>query len=127
VSGTRGKSSFDLRSTAQRLGRLCRIGPEPSGFSPAQRRGEELRVVSSPDNISYVTHVRAMSTKVLESSEPHPEAFLSRRQLAQRWGVCTETIKRRERAKQLGAIRFNGRLIRYRLSDIEQIEREALV
>jgi hypothetical protein len=68
-----------------------------------------------------------MSAKVLGSSEQNPETFLSRRQLAARWGVCTETIKRRERAKQLGAIRFNGRLIRYRLSDIEQFEREALV
>jgi hypothetical protein len=57
---------------------------------------------------------------VAESSEQ----LLSRKALANRWGVCRETIKRAERAGVLHAIRFNGRLLRYKLSDVLAIEAE---
>jgi hypothetical protein len=53
------------------------------------------------------------------------EVLISRRQLAARWGTSTETVKRRERQGILKSIRFNQRLLRYRLSDIERIEAEA--
>jgi hypothetical protein len=53
------------------------------------------------------------------------ERFYSRAKLALRWNCSKETIKRRERAGLLPAIKFNSRLTRYRLSDIERIEREA--
>ena len=53
------------------------------------------------------------------------EKLLSRRAVAQRWSVSTATIKRRERAGLLRAVRFNQRLLRYRLSDILKIEQEA--
>ena len=53
------------------------------------------------------------------------DVFLSRRDIAQRHGVCIETIKRRERAGLLHPLRFNSRLIRYRLSDVEAYERQA--
>jgi hypothetical protein len=58
------------------------------------------------------------SELVVESSEQ----LLSRKALANRWGVCRETIKRAERVGLLRAIRFNERLLRYRLSDILAIE-----
>jgi hypothetical protein len=58
---------------------------------------------------------------VAESSEQ----LLSRKALANRWGVCRETIKRAERAGLLRAIRFNERLLRYKLSDILAIEADA--
>ena len=51
------------------------------------------------------------------------QQMLSRRDLASRWGVSTETIKRRERAGFLRAHRFNLRLIRYRLDEVEAYER----
>ena len=54
------------------------------------------------------------------------DRLLSRREVAHRWGVSTETIKRRSRDGVLPTVRFNGRLIRHRLSDVERIEREAL-
>jgi hypothetical protein len=43
------------------------------------------------------------------------QQFLSRRQVAERWGVHPITIQRR---KDLKPIRFNCRLLRYRLSDV---------
>jgi predicted site-specific integrase-resolvase len=52
------------------------------------------------------------------------EQLLSRKTLANRWGVCRETIKRAERAGLLKAIRFNDRLLRYKLSDVLAIEAE---
>src|SRR5437764_15372101 len=54
------------------------------------------------------------------------DQLLSRRAVARRWGVSTETIKRRERAGSLHALKFNSRLTRYRLSEVELIEREAM-
>jgi len=50
------------------------------------------------------------------------EQLLSRRVLAQRWSCCVETIKRREREGLLRPVRFNQRLLRYRLSEIISIE-----
>ena len=51
-----------------------------------------------------------------------PEQLLSRRALANRWQTSTETIKRREKEGLLKAIRFNQRLLRYKLSDVEALE-----
>jgi hypothetical protein len=50
------------------------------------------------------------------------EELISRAQLCTRWSVCRETIKRREKEGVLKALRFNQRLLRYRLSDILRIE-----
>ena len=58
-----------------------------------------------------------------------PEAqdhLVSRRALAHRWGVSVATIKRRERSGTLPVLRLGLRLIRYRIADIEQYEREAI-
>ena len=50
--------------------------------------------------------------------------FLTRWDLARRWKVSIETIKRRERTNVLRPVRLDGRIVRYRLSDIRQIEQE---
>jgi hypothetical protein len=63
-----------------------------------------------------------MPKRINKSPNKGQEVLLSRRQVAQRWGVCTEAVKRREREDLLRAVRFNGRLIRYRLSEIQEIE-----
>ena len=55
------------------------------------------------------------------------EQMLSRRTLAARWGVSVETVKRREHAGLLRPLRFNARLIRYRLDDVEAYERNATI
>jgi hypothetical protein len=47
------------------------------------------------------------------SSQPAP--FLSRRQVADRWGVCVHTVAKN---KSLTPVRFNPRLIRYRFSEV---------
>jgi predicted site-specific integrase-resolvase len=53
------------------------------------------------------------------------ERLVSRKELSKRWGVSTETIKRRTREGLLKPLCFNQRLLRYRLSDIIRIEQEA--
>ncbi|MGK0186686.1 MAG: DNA-binding XRE family transcriptional regulator [Verrucomicrobiales bacterium] len=59
------------------------------------------------------------------TSRTKPE-LISRDQLAKRWSVSKETIKRREREGLLSPLRFNQRLIRYRLDDILAIEQSLL-
>ncbi len=58
-----------------------------------------------------MTPIRSIQSTVL----------LDRPRLADRWSCSIETLKRRERAGVLTAILL-GRLVRYRLSDIEAIE-----
>ena len=53
--------------------------------------------------------------------------WLTRLDLARRWKVSIETVKRREQAKILRPVRLEGRVIRYRLSDIRRIEDEGSV
>ena len=55
---------------------------------------------------------------------PTVETLLTRRELADRWKVSIETVKRRERAKMLRPMRLDGRIIRYRMSDVVRIEQE---
>jgi hypothetical protein len=50
--------------------------------------------------------------------------LVTRRELAERWSVSTETLKRRERFGVLPFLKL-GKGVRYRLSDIEQLEGEA--
>jgi hypothetical protein len=52
------------------------------------------------------------------------ETLLTRRELARRWKVSIETLKRRERARILRPVRLDGRVIRYRLRDVLRIEEE---
>jgi hypothetical protein len=52
------------------------------------------------------------------------ETLLKRTELARRWKVSIDTLKRRERAKILRAVRLDGRVIRYRMSDVLRIEEE---
>lgn len=55
-------------------------------------------------------------------SETMEDSLLTRRELADRWKVSIETIKRRERARVLRPLRLEGRIIRYRMSDVVRIE-----
>lgn len=50
-----------------------------------------------------------------ESGSHQSEKLLSRREVADRWGVCDHTVQRN---KSLKPIRFNSRLLRYRLEDV---------
>jgi hypothetical protein len=55
---------------------------------------------------------------------PTAENLFSREQLAARWSVCRETIKRYEKAGRLPALCLGPRLKRYRLADVLRIEAE---
>ena len=63
------------------------------------------------------------ATKPSTNDAPDHQHFLSRDQLAHRWSVSNETIKRREREGLLSPIRFNQRLLRYRVEEVEAVER----
>jgi hypothetical protein len=52
------------------------------------------------------------------------DKLLTRLELARRWKVSIETLKRREHAKILRPVRLDGRIIRYRMSDVLRIEEE---
>lgn len=67
----------------------------------------------------------AMKTALRPSASEQPDTLLSRRQVAARWSVSTETIKRRSRDGILAPLRFNQRLLRYRLADVIRAEEEA--
>jgi len=52
--------------------------------------------------------------------------LISRRNVAERWSYSIETVKRLEKAGTLPVFKINGQA-RYRLTDIEFIENQALV
>jgi hypothetical protein len=51
--------------------------------------------------------------------------LMSRSELARRWRMSVESIKRRERSRMLRPIRLDGRVVRYRLSDVIRVEEQA--
>jgi hypothetical protein len=59
-----------------------------------------------------------------EDDKTHEDSLLTRRELARRWKVSIETLKRRERTKILRPMRLDGRIVRYRVSDVVRIEQE---
>jgi hypothetical protein len=60
------------------------------------------------------------------SSPDITERFLTRKALADRWQLSTETLKRRERCGLLPFLKL-GRGVRYRIADVEHLEAEAEV
>lgn len=56
----------------------------------------------------------------------HTERFLTTRQLAERWQVCSLTLRRWRKAGRLPTL-FLGRGTRFALEDVERIESEARV
>jgi excisionase family DNA binding protein len=49
------------------------------------------------------------------------DPLLSREELAERWGLCIETLKRWEKSGKLSFLKI-GKQVRYRLSAVEEIE-----
>ena len=62
----------------------------------------------------------------MQKNNSNELGLLTRRQLANRWQVSKETIKRREKAGVLPVLKL-GRDARYRLSDVLRLEQEAEV
>jgi len=52
------------------------------------------------------------------------DQLLTRLELAQRWKVSIETLKRREQSKILRPVKLKGRIVRYRMTDVLRIEEE---
>jgi hypothetical protein len=60
----------------------------------------------------------------VSSTPEKTERFLTRKGLADRWQLSTETLKKRERCGLLPFLKL-GKGVRYRISDIEALERTA--
>jgi hypothetical protein len=59
-----------------------------------------------------------------EADKPTEDKLLTRREVAARWKVSIETVKRREHARILRPVRLEGRIVRYRMSDVARIEED---
>jgi hypothetical protein len=59
-----------------------------------------------------------------EADKPTEDKLLTRREVAARWKVSIETVKRREQARMLRPVRLEGRIVRYRMSDVARIEED---
>jgi hypothetical protein len=53
------------------------------------------------------------------------DSLIPRHALARRWACHVETIRRREKAGQLHPIQIGERMIRYKMREVLEIEREA--
>jgi len=62
--------------------------------------------------------------KSYRNPEIMDDELLTRSELARRWKVSIETLKRRERTKVLQPVRLDGRIIRYWMSDVLRVEEE---
>jgi hypothetical protein len=63
---------------------------------------------------------------ITQSNADAATRLLTRKGLADRWQLSTETLKRRERCGLLPFLKL-GRGVRYRVTDIERIEADAEV
>lgn len=61
-----------------------------------------------------------------EKDNSTPPRLIDRKELAARWKVSIPTIKRRDADGLLKPLHLSTRLVRYRLSDIEEIEAQAI-
>ena len=57
-----------------------------------------------------------------ENPQTPKQIFLTRRQIAERWACCEHSVARKNELKPL---RFNRRMLRYRLEDVLAIEAAA--
>jgi hypothetical protein len=71
--------------------------------------------------LKYIANTKS---NVMHAREVIDDKLLTRLELAHRWKVSIDTLRRRERTKILRPVRLDGRLIRYRMSDVLRIEEE---
>ena len=77
------------------------------------------------------TRAKRTSRKNLEetadpnSSVAKKPVFITRPQLAERWQVSCESCKRYERRGIIHPVKIAARMLRYRLDEIEALERDA--
>jgi hypothetical protein len=90
---------------------------------PGLRR---LAEKSTPKSAPFILGFSAISVHTRNNSPDKPARLLTRKGLADRWQMSTETLKRRERAGVLRVLKL-GRGVRYRLSDVEALEAAAEV
>jgi excisionase family DNA binding protein len=69
------------------------------------------------------TNGNLAGSPILQKSETgkYNDPLLSREELAERWGLCIETLKRWEKSGKLSFLKI-GKQVRYRLSAVQEIE-----
>jgi hypothetical protein len=111
------------RAVLRRGGAAGFVAPQSKiheGYSPSSRLAIRPAALTIPDPIYFQNTLLNQSQAGLPTvGQQTPAGFLTRRQLADRWQVCPHTIARR---KDLNPVRFNRRLLRYRLADVLALE-----
>jgi hypothetical protein len=70
--------------------------------------------------------LKTNKSKAKPGSDPATDVLLSYTDLARRWNLHTEVVKRKIRESGIPIIRLNRKLVRVRLSDILAIEEAAI-
>lgn len=78
-----------------------------------------------PSFLSCSEELRPIGT--MKKNLPDAARLISRRELSERWDCSVENLKRYEKRGRLKPIKLSKRFLRYRLSDIEQLENESQV
>ena len=74
----------------------------------------------------YIMSINTKKTAKIAAPPNLNTVLIDRETLKNRWGISTPTIQRREKDGTLKPIHMpGGRLVRYYLADIEQIEASA--
>lgn len=76
-------------------------------------------------NTQSKAHKQIEKTAERISSPPKTPLFITRHQLAERWQLSCESLKRYERRGILHPCKIAARMLRYRLSEIEALENES--
>jgi hypothetical protein len=82
-----------------------------------KRKSFERNGTGSPEYTSQANQPQAGLSTVCQQT---PVGLLTRKEVAQRWRCCVHTVARR---KDLNPVRFNRRLLRYRLADVLALEK----
>ena len=70
--------------------------------------------------------MKTTPSNILSGFRPETEVHLTRNQLMERWHVSKETLRRRERSRQIPVLKIGGKAL-YRMSDVLRIEEQSLV
>jgi hypothetical protein len=99
-------------------------------LASSKKSRDGRRQITSETNqqgVGLLNKIQALIAHGIQDAPESPEEassrriaqLLSRAEVAQRWGCCPHTVARR---KDLKPVRFNKRMLRYRLADVEAVE-----
>jgi len=89
-------------------------------------RAAEDAYTRSRTEFALIDSISSKGGTIINNPPPAGSVSISRSELATRWSCSQETLKRREKAGLLRAWK-NGRLVRYRMEDVLQLEAQGRI